>query len=94
MVFNETVIAAVAAVIGTLFSREMWSFWKNRDTIKGQINLSKKIVNLEKDLIRAKTAVNMLLTYLESKYGNDAQDKDIIEKVRVYISSKKQDPTE
>ena len=87
MILNETIVTAIASVIVTLLGKEFWIFWKNRDTIKGQINLNKKIVKLEKKLIRSNTAVSMLLTYLESKYGDD--DHDLIEKVRKYISDDK-----
>ena len=94
VMINETIITAMVTIVATLFGKEFWDFWKNRDTIKVQVDLQQKITRLEKMLIKSNTAVNMLLTYLESKYKDDSQDHDIIEKVRTYLSEEKKESTE
>lgn len=48
MIFNETVVTAIASVVLGALGKEFWSYWKNRDVIKGQVDTLKKISEMEK----------------------------------------------
>lgn len=104
MIVNETIITAlitgVTTMIVTIFGKNFWDFWKNRDIIKGQLKCKEKIAALEEEIHELETkllreeslrnqttiAINMLINIFDSEYGKDSKYKAIISEVKKYIT--------
>lgn len=58
---NETVVTAIVSILLGVFGKEFWDFWKNRDTIKGQLDCKEEIANLKKECAEKITEITKKL---------------------------------